>query len=121
MSSRTRPEGCCPPEPVPPLRAIERDRWVAIFRALGDPTRLELLRLLGAQPGPTCACDLVGHFALGQPTISHHLRILREAGLLTQSRVGIWSFYACDPQGMAQLARLADAISTGQSSTALAR
>jgi ArsR family transcriptional regulator len=73
---------------------------VAAFHALADPTRLEILRLLGAQPGPTCVCDVVDHFDLAQPTISHHLKVLREAGLLRASRRGIWSFYEVDRKGL---------------------
>lgn len=98
MSSRARPEGCCPFEPVRPLARRERDKLVGALRALGDPTRLEILRLLGAQAGPTCVCDLVDHFELSQPTISHHLRTLREAGLVSATRTGIWSFYALEPE-----------------------
>jgi ArsR family transcriptional regulator len=71
---------------------------VRVFKALADPTRLEMLRLLRAQAGATCVCDIVDHFDLAQPTISHHLKILREAGLLSQSRVGIWSFYEPAPE-----------------------
>jgi ArsR family transcriptional regulator len=67
---------------------------VRAFKALADPTRLEMMRLLRTQAGPTCVCDIVDHFDLAQPTISHHLKVLKDAGLLTQSKVGIWSFYA---------------------------
>jgi ArsR family transcriptional regulator len=91
--------------PLAPLPAREQERLVDVFRALADPTRLEIVRLLGAQRGPTCVCDIVDHFALAQPTISHHLKVLREAGLLTSSRIGIWSFYAPDPRGAALLER----------------
>ncbi len=107
MATRARPEGCCPLRSIPALPERERDDVVGAFRALGDPTRLEILRLVSAQQGPTCVCDIVAHFDLSQPTISHHLRILREAGLLTSSRVGIWSFYAPDPGGVAALGEAA--------------
>jgi ArsR family transcriptional regulator len=83
---------------VPPLPSPEQGRLVRVFKALADPTRLEILRLLSAQRGPTCVCDLVAHFELSQPTISHHLRVLREAGLLRMARIGIWSFYEPDPE-----------------------
>ncbi len=67
-------------------------------RRKDHPSTSHFLRsLLSAQAGPTCVCDLVGHFELSQPTISHHLKTLREAGLLTATKVGIWSFYALDP------------------------
>ena len=74
-----------------------------VFKALADATRLEILRLVGSQPGATCVCDIVDHFDLRQPTISHHLKILREAGLLRSSRRGIWSFYEADPEGLVAL------------------
>jgi ArsR family transcriptional regulator len=71
---------------------------------LADPTRLEILRLVSAQAKPVCVCDIVDHFELSQPTISHHLRVLREAELLEVSRVGIWSFYAPASRGRELLA-----------------
>jgi len=100
---RARPEGCCEPRAIAPLPAKEQERLVRTFKALADPTRLEILRLVSAQPGATCVCDIVGHFDLKQPTISHHLRILREAGLLRASKLGIWSFYSPDDSGLAVL------------------
>jgi ArsR family transcriptional regulator len=102
--TRPRPEGCCPPRRVPPLPEPEQERLVRAFKALADPTRLEILRLLSAQRGPTCVCDVVAHFGLSQPTISHHLRVLREAGLLRASRIGVWSFYEPDPEARRILA-----------------
>ena len=98
-AARARPEGCCPLQPIPPLSGPRQERLLGAFKALADPTRLEILRLLKAQTGPTCVCDIVDHFDLTQPTISHHLKILKDAGLLVQARVGIWSFYASDPGG----------------------
>ena len=75
----------------------------AAFRALGDPNRLEIFRLLAAQAEPVCACDVVDRFGLSQPTISHHLRTLREAGLVKVSRRGVWAWYETDPQGISWL------------------
>jgi ArsR family transcriptional regulator len=107
MTARPRPEGCCPVRPVRPLPAREQERLVAAFKALADPTRLEILRLVAAQAGPVCVCDIVDRFALAQPTISHHLKVLREAGWLTASKIGIWAFYELDPEGPAALAEAA--------------
>ncbi len=104
MSPRARPEGCCPVRSVDPLPQDLQGRMVAAFKALADPTRLEILRLVAAQTGATCVCDVVSHFDLSQPTISHHLKILREAGWLSQSKVGIWAFYAIDSRARALLA-----------------
>ncbi len=90
---RARPEGCCPLRSIEPLERIRRGRLVGVFKALADPTRLEILRLVSAQSGATCVCDIVEHFELSQPTISHHLKVLRDAGLLTSVKLGIWSFH----------------------------
>jgi ArsR family transcriptional regulator len=88
---------CCAPLAPPQLDATTATRAVVLLRALGDPTRLAIVDLLARQREPTCVCDLVGHFTQSQPTISHHLRILREAGLLECTRRGTWAFYALRP------------------------
>src|SRR5688500_18526798 len=101
MPSRTRPDECAPTVLLPdPIASTERDRLVAVFRALGDPTRLDVYRLIAAQPDPLCVCDIVARFEVSQPTISHHLKILRAAGLVTVSRRGVWAYYGADPQGL---------------------
>jgi ArsR family transcriptional regulator len=76
---------------------------VALYRALGDSTRLEVFRLIAAQTAPICVCDIVDRFNVSQPTISHHLKALRDAGLVNVSRRGVWAFYAVDPAGLALL------------------
>ena len=100
----TRARGCCA-APIQPtaVPAPERDRLTAIFKALADATRLDVFRLITAQPEPICVCDVVDRFAVSQPTISHHLKVLREAGLITVSRRGVWAYYAADPRGLASL------------------
>lgn len=109
MSSRARPADCCTSPVVPtPLAAEDRERAVAVFRALGDPTRLEVFRLIRAQTEPICVCDIVDRFAVSQPTISHHLKTLREAGLVTVSRRGVWAYYAVDRDGAEVLDRSLD-------------
>jgi ArsR family transcriptional regulator len=85
---------------LPPTR---RDRLVSVYRALSDPTRLEVFRLIAAQAAPLCVCDIVDRFEVSQPTISHHLKILRDTGLVTVSRRGVWAYYAADPAGLALL------------------
>jgi ArsR family transcriptional regulator, arsenate/arsenite/antimonite-responsive transcriptional repressor len=101
MNIRVRPDGCCanPNEPSP-QSASERERHVAIFKALADATRLEIFRLIAAQDDPICACDVVDRFDVSQPTISYHLRVLREAGLIDVSRRGIWAYYAVNETGV---------------------
>ncbi len=104
MSTRTRPEGCCTiPNLPPPLAESDRTNLVAVLKALGDATRLEIFRLIAAQDAPICVCDVVDRFDLRQPTISHHLKVLREAGLVSTSRQGIWAYYAVDDEGLAFL------------------
>ena len=71
-----------------------------MLKALSDPTRMEILRIVAAQPGPVCACDIVDRFKLSQPTISHHLKTLSNAGLLISRRSGLWRFYTPDPDGL---------------------
>ena len=91
---------CAHPASVEPLPAAVRNQLVAVLRALGEPTRLEMLRLIAAQHTPLCVCDLVERFPLQQPTISHHLKVLREAQLVTVSRQGKWAYYAVNPKGL---------------------
>jgi ArsR family transcriptional regulator len=78
----------------------------AMFRALGDPTRLDIFRLVAAQPEPICACDVVDRFKVSQPTISHHMKVLSEAGLVTVSRRGVWAYYSVNGQGVAHLQQI---------------
>jgi ArsR family transcriptional regulator len=85
---------------VEPLPAGERDEFVAALRALGEPMRLEIYRLIAAQEAPLCVCDVVERFPLQQPTISHHLKVLREAELVTVSRQGKWAYYSPNPKGL---------------------
>jgi ArsR family transcriptional regulator len=101
MAVRTRREDCCPTVLLPdPISASQRERMVAVFRALGDQTRLEVYRLIAAQAEPICVCDITERFDVSQPTISHHLKILREAGLVSVSRRGVWAYYAASLDGL---------------------
>jgi ArsR family transcriptional regulator, arsenate/arsenite/antimonite-responsive transcriptional repressor len=112
MTTRFRPEGCCsiPNEPTV-LPKADHDCLVAIFKALADATRLDVFRLIAAQDAPICACDVVDRFDVSQPTISHHLKVLREAGLITVSRRGVWAYYAADPRCLDLLRESIDSLS----------
>lgn len=88
------------------LSARKRDRLTGMLKALSDPTRLEIMRMIAAQPGSVCACDVVDRFDLSQPTISHHLKVLQTSGLLVGTREGLWMFYRSNPDGVAALAEL---------------
>ena len=79
------------------------EKVVSVAKALSDPNRVEMMRLLARQEGPLCACDIIEHFDLSQPTVSHHLKILKEAGLLRGSRNGLWAFYEVEPEGIGAL------------------
>jgi len=81
---------------VPPLPDQQADQLAVLFRALADPTRLQMLHMLKAATEPICVCDFVAAFDLGQPTVSHHLIKLKQAGLVTSFRRGVWSFYSLE-------------------------
>lgn len=100
-----RVKGCCQPvaAPLPDARAHE---FAAIYKALGDPTRIQILHILATASEPVCVCDFTAAFELGQPTISHHLATLREAGIVTSFKRGIWAFYRLNP-AMSAVARAA--------------
>ena len=91
-----RVKGCCQPV-APPLPDAHADQLAAMYKALGDPTRVQILHMLTAAADPVCVCDFTAAFDLGQPTISHHLARLREAGIVTSFKRGIWAFYQLNP------------------------
>ena len=70
---------------------------MVLSRALRDPTRIQILHILAVASEPVCVCDFIAAFELGQPTISHHLAMLREVGIVTRFKQGIWGFYQLDP------------------------
>jgi ArsR family transcriptional regulator, arsenate/arsenite/antimonite-responsive transcriptional repressor len=95
--------GCCPPvrEPLGAEQAVDLAR---AFKALGDPVRLRLLSLIAAHDGgEACVCDISDGFDVTGPTISHHLRVLREAGLVSCERRGTWVYYRAEPAALARL------------------
>ncbi len=101
---------CCTPLAREPLSDEASARIVPLLKAIADPTRLRLLSLVLSHEGAeACVCDLLPHFDLSQPTISHHLKVLHEAGLLDREKRGTWVFYLARPAAMAALATLFDA------------
>ena len=111
MSTPAAPPGelgaCCPPLSVAPLDEKAADTLAKAFAALADPVRLRLLSLLmSAEGGEVCACDLVEPVARSQPTVSHHLKVLREAGLVTGLRRGQNIWYAVVPTQVQALREL---------------
>jgi ArsR family transcriptional regulator len=85
---------CCPPVFQARLNQTAAEELAATFRALADPARLRLLSFIWSQPGAeACVCHLVGPIGLSQPTVSHHLKLLNEAGLLEREKRGTWVYY----------------------------
>jgi ArsR family transcriptional regulator len=87
----------------PSLDPARADALAERLKALGDPTRLRMLDLLAQQASPLCVCDVTAQFPQNQPTISHHLRILREAGLIQGERRGVWAYYWATTAGQQAL------------------
>lgn len=97
-------EDCCPPLLTAPLDEAAAVELAGAFKALADPVRLRLLSLIAAAPeGTACSCDLEEPVGKSQPTVSHHLAILAEAGLITKEKVGRWVNCTIVPERLAAL------------------
>ena len=93
--------GCCAPLAREPLTGEQATDLARVFKAMGDPVRLRLLSLVAShEGGEVCVCDLSEVFELSGPTISHHLKVLREAGLITGERRGTWVYYRIRPEAL---------------------
>jgi ArsR family transcriptional regulator, arsenate/arsenite/antimonite-responsive transcriptional repressor len=98
---------CCSPLVREPLSADRADRVVPLLKALADPVRLRLVSIVAAsEGGEACVCDLNDAFDLSQPTISHHLKVLHEAGVLDRTKRGVWVYYGVRRQVLADVAAL---------------
>ena len=98
---------CCPPIATTAIAAESAVVLAPAFKALGDPVRLQLMSMIASAPdGEICVCDLTPAFDLSGPTISHHLKTLREAGLVEAERRGTWVYYRARPNLLRQLAGL---------------
>ena len=98
---------CCAPLVCEPLDAAEADELAPLFKAICDPVRLRLMSLVASHPGgEACVCGLAGAFDLSQPTISHHLKVLKQAGLIESERRGTWVYYWINPGMLARLSAL---------------
>jgi ArsR family transcriptional regulator len=100
-----RPAGepCCLPVVYPDVERAEAERMAAIAKALGDPIRLQLVDVLRKHAGKVCVCELVPLFDVSQPTLSHHLKVLREAGIVDSERRGLWAYYYVIPEAVKEL------------------
>lgn len=98
---------CCSPLAREPLSENEADSVAPLLKALADPVRLRLMSLVAShEGGEACVCDLNDAFALSQPTISHHLKVLHEAGLLDREKRGVWVYYKARTEALQNLAAL---------------
>ncbi|MFZ2504157.1 MAG: metalloregulator ArsR/SmtB family transcription factor [Nocardioides sp.] len=103
----TETVACCSPLTQQPLSAADASRISPLLKALSDPVRLRLLSLVAShRDGEACVCDLNDAFELTQPTISHHLKVLHEVGLLDRSKRGVWVYYAIRREALADLGTL---------------
>jgi ArsR family transcriptional regulator len=102
-----RPPGepCCEPVVYPDVERAQAERIATIAKALADPIRLQLVDVLRKHAGKVCVCELVPLFELSQPTVSHHLKVLREAGIVDSERRGLWAYYYVLPDALKELSQ----------------
>lgn len=113
---------CCSPLAAEPLSAEQSADLARVFKAMGDPIRLRLLSLIASHAGgEACVCDLTDVFDLSGPTISHHLKVLREAGLIAGERRGTWVYYRVLPDVLGRLADMPSPTTTHHSAGTTAR
>ncbi len=100
-----RPPGepCCEPVVYPDVERTRAEQLAKVAKALGDPVRLTLIDVLRKHAGKVCVYELVPLFELSQPTISHHLKVLRDAGLVGSERQGLWAYYYVLPEPLEEL------------------
>jgi ArsR family transcriptional regulator len=100
-----RPAGepCGEPVVYPEIERAKAERMAIVAKALGDPIRMQLADVLRKHAGKVCVCELVPLFDLSQPTVSHHLKVLREAGIVESERQGLWAYYYVVPDALKEL------------------
>ena len=102
-SKRPAGEQCCEPVVYPDVDRADAIRMAEVAKALGDPVRIQLVDVLRKHAGKVCVCELVPLFDLSQPTVSHHLKVLRQAGLVGSERQGLWAYYYVIPGALQEL------------------
>jgi ArsR family transcriptional regulator, arsenate/arsenite/antimonite-responsive transcriptional repressor len=101
---RAAGERCCEPVVYPDVERRQAERMAVLAKAIADPVRLQLVDVLRKHAGKVCVCELVPLFDLSQPTVSHHLKVLREAGIVDSERQGLWAYYYVVPGALDELA-----------------
>jgi ArsR family transcriptional regulator len=102
------PADCCRPLDGDGLTDEEADATAALFKALGDPARVRIVNMLARTDESVCVCELPPTLGLAQPTVSHHLKKLVQAGLLRREQRGVWAFYSLDREGLERAAGILD-------------
>lgn len=102
---------CCPSGLAAPMKRGEAEQLARVLKAVADPARLQLLALIRSA-GETCACDLTEPVGLSQPTVSHHLKVLTEAGLLHREQRGQWAWFRADERRLKELGELFGAVTS---------
>lgn len=102
-TKRAAGERCCDPVVYPDVQREHAIRMAEVARALGDPIRLQLVDVLSKHAGKVCVCELVPLFDISQPTLSHHLKKLRDAGIVDSERQGLWAYYYVIPNALKEL------------------
>jgi ArsR family transcriptional regulator, arsenate/arsenite/antimonite-responsive transcriptional repressor len=102
------PAECCRPLDDAGMTDEDAEATAALFKALGDPTRVRIVNLLAREAEAVCVCDLTPVVGLSQPTVSHHLKKLVQAGLLEREQRGVWAYYTLDREGLERAASVLD-------------
>ena len=109
MSATLEPVACCAPLAAPTLSAAEASATAELFKALADPARVRIVNILATNEGePVCVCNLIEPLELSQPTVSHHLKKLLDAGLVTREQRGKWAYFSLQRDAVDKLAAVAD-------------
>jgi len=102
------PVACCAPLAAPTLSAEEAEATAGLFKALGDPARVRIVNTLATASEPVCVCNLIDPLGLSQPTVSHHMKKLLDAGLVEREQRGKWAYYSLKRDAVETLAAVAD-------------
>jgi ArsR family transcriptional regulator, arsenate/arsenite/antimonite-responsive transcriptional repressor len=108
MAMTTTAAVCCAPLGAASLSDAEAEATARLFKALADPHRVKIVNLLATSPDPVCVCEFTGPLGLSQPTVSHHLKKLVQAGLLAREQRGTWAYYSLNHDTLGQLAAAVD-------------
>jgi ArsR family transcriptional regulator len=108
MAAVETPIACCAPLAAPVLGEQEAAATAELFKALADPARVRIVNVLATTDEPVCACELIEPLGLAQPTVSHHLKKLTEAGLLEREQRGKWAYFSLKRDAVEKLAAVAD-------------